>query len=172
MNFDFPNPDEVELTYKFGDVFNLEHFENRKPVFKYEYISMNATEKCFNCPSIDTRIAIEYFKQLKTISQIKVSELLEAKHTDYRFELLNMRYNSKFYEFFRQNFKKDYIKDKDMPMIGKFELFTDPREIEEIDGKEVFKKTLAPRVYFFVSQYGIFNLMYLDLYHDIIKTSY
>jgi len=86
VKFKIANPqeqlDKIKIDkYKIGEK-GLSFYDIRemKPIFAFDYLSLNTTELCFNCESLKMEDYLGFITALKTNSQFTYNELRTNKY--------------------------------------------------------------------------------------------
>ena len=128
--FKIANPqeqlDKVKIgKYKIGEK-GLSFYDIRemKPVFAFDYLSLNSSDLCYNCNSLKREDYLGFITALKTNSQITYNELRSNKF--YRFHPINFDEDN--ISINRKDLKKalsnkpDEILDDELPTLYQFDL--------------------------------------------------
>jgi hypothetical protein len=126
------------------------HFHFR-PVFGFDYLSLNQGPFCFNNPAIPSRDFVELLRRFQRISLLTYSEIQDKTiGNGYHFhEVEKHRLNS---HGLADEFQKKLVgRTRALPPVYQFALYTD--------------KNAAPRVLGYIGKWGIFYLLWLDYGH-------
>jgi hypothetical protein len=116
---------KLKSKYNLGEN-GLSFYEIRelKPVFAFDYLSLNKTNLCFNCPDLSTTDFIGFLEGLKKNSSITYNELKVNPY--YRFHSINFDKDNisiKRSDFKRAlTFKEQFLKDEELPTLYQFDL--------------------------------------------------
>ncbi|MFT4019556.1 MAG: hypothetical protein QM668_21510 [Agriterribacter sp.] len=107
-----------EKGYSFYDIKNL------KPVFAFDYLSLNNSDLCFNSTKLDVKDYIGLLEGLKIISAISYNDL--NTNRNYRFHKID--FDNHNVSISRKDFKKmltfkdDLLKDEELPTLYQLDL--------------------------------------------------
>jgi len=124
------------------------------PVFSYRYLSLDSKEFCYNNPNIDKEDFFKLFEIKKELSRLTFHAI--DNDTKYHFHLVqNEKVNSLLVKF-KSSIKKEFGPGNyELPDIYQFAVYSGTGEDK------------APRVFGFIGTKGIFNIVWLDLYHKV-----
>lgn len=167
-NFALPdgNFEVLKQYYTFGsEIHPLEEIQSNTPTFNYNYLSLDKSNLCFNNVALDKREFTEYFKIVKEISSIPISELLGKEKEKYHCHTIEgSKLDRIEYKIKRLLSVDDKIKLTELPMVGQFAIYTDPPKTES---NKIISK--APRVVFIFGNFGVLHILLLDYDHEIYK---
>lgn len=111
--------------YNLGEIgLNFHEIKNHKPIFAFDYLSLNGEKLCFNSTSLVTKDYVGLLNGLKKISEKTYQELHDTKI--YRFHKID--FDSKSVTISKLDFKKaltnkpDLLKDEELPNLWQFDL--------------------------------------------------
>lgn len=131
--FNIPNPqgqlDQIKIDkYKIGGDKGVSFHAIRdfKPVFAFDYLSLNASDLCYDCNKLTIKDYLGLLSGLKRNSQITYQELRTTAF--YRFHPIDFDKDKKRISITRKDFKKalsntpDDISDDALPTLYQFDL--------------------------------------------------
>ena len=104
--------------YSFYDIKNL------KPIFAFDYLSLNCSELCFNSARLSTEDYIGFLEGLRKISDTSYQALHDTKN--YRFHKID--FDDKKVSISRKDFKlilsnkPELLKDEELPTLYQFDI--------------------------------------------------
>ncbi|MBL7804370.1 MAG: hypothetical protein JNL02_11585 [Saprospiraceae bacterium] len=107
-----------DLNVDFHDILKL------KPIFAFDYVSLNNEELCFNCGDLETKDYIGLIEGLKKVSALTYSEL--DKQKAFRFHVVN--FDDKRVSITRDQFRSllttrpELLPDDQLPTLYQFDL--------------------------------------------------
>jgi hypothetical protein len=120
--------DEIKkhkIKYNLGEEgFSFYQIRDLKPVFAFDYLSLNETKLCFNSSDLTTKDFIGFLEGLKKNSSLTYNELSTNKY--YRFHKINFDKDN--VSISRSDFKKtltnkeELLSDDELPTLYQFDL--------------------------------------------------
>jgi hypothetical protein len=130
--FDIPDPQlQIDTVvkhiskYKIGEKgFSFHAIKELKPVFAFDYLSLNCTDLCFNSKSLEIKDYVGLFEGLKKISNItyekmKVNPAFRFHQIDFDAKNVSLS-RSKFKQILSP--KEDLLSDGELPTLYQFDL--------------------------------------------------
>ncbi|HTC00233.1 MAG TPA: hypothetical protein VK705_06080 [Ferruginibacter sp.] len=125
-----------------------------KPVFSYKYLSLNQSDFCYNNPQLDLLDFFELFKVKRELSALRFEEIEPINKYHFHHVKSNKKEVKELIKKFKVFVKNETgTDDYDLPEIYQFSVYTTDKK--------------APRVFGFLGKEGLFNIVWLDLNHDI-----
>lgn len=147
-----PSPPE-RRKFKLGDdPVSLYENKHQNPVFSFQYISMNRSEKSFSNPSIQKKDYHSFLERLKTIADVSYQQM-DQGGISYRFHSVD--FNDEKVTVTESEFRKALmpgsktLNEENTPTLYQF----------SITGKQ--------RAFGFLGYYGTFYLVWFDYDHSI-----
>jgi len=166
MNIYADNDDD----YAYGGPFNYtgakiplnnEVFQ-KPPLITYKHLSLKATDLCFNYGSLDPFDFIRYFEVFKHLSQLDLDEIVEIQSR--KLELHRVKLVGPVLAKIKAIFGAPGHASLDqLPMVCSIGLYNTKDRPHPNDK--------APRIFFAVSG-GVFNVLFFDAHHQLVKVNY
>lgn len=154
--YQIPNPEEQNIfkKYSFGDKNEPLDFYSHKPIFAFDYLSLEKSNLCFNNSSLSTDDFIGLFDFLKQVSSISYQELINGKNV-YKFHEVDPDDKNVSIS------KNDFIKKLNNGRMG-----SSIEELPTIYQLKVYCLEQSARIAGFIYK-RVFHLVWFDIDHRI-----
>ena len=171
-HFDFNSGEEAPkfdaLDYAQGPTNAVQEFESVYATFWFADLSLGGHSFSFDNPAASAYDYHCYFEVFQALSNVKVSALLKRDVSDEfitskRFHVVDVGRYPRLQEAIRHRFGAEGpLNGVTCPFIYQVRLYNE-NDCKEPEGKT--KK--APRVFFRLTDKGVFSVFFLDLYHEL-----
>ena len=161
MSFVPPPPDRLIENFHAGQRVKLPDVEHWSPLISYQYLSLRKTQFCFDHDALEPREFVKYFEMVKIMASSTIGDLIYNAPHEWHCHAVNNPSKILLKEL-KAILDVDHIPYTNLPFIGQFALYTEPIV-------DMANKSRAPRIFFLISTGGVFNILFLDLYHKLAK---